>query len=296
MLREVLEFLGLENALLHTQTKKIIDATLGAGGYTLAFCEKGASVLAIEADDQMLQVARERLRKADCDAKLVKGNFSDIKQLALDNGFNEVDAVVFDLGVASEQLTSGSRGFSFQNPSAKLDMRINPNDQGVTASDLLNSLDTGSLIKLFKAVISWGETKKLVEVVVEVRDIKKFETVGDFLEVLDRVYKRRGRIHPATKPFLALRIAVNQELINLEKSLKESIELLKHGGNVVVVSFHSGEDRIVKKKFLDFEKSGLGRVVTKKPVLPTSEEVEKNSRARSAKLRVFEKVEYVQKV
>ena len=295
LLGEVLVYLRLTNA--HSKTKiKVIDATLGGGGYSIAFCKKGVSVLGIEYDPMMFKIAQTRLKQA-CPPNesfvgsftLVKGNFSEIKNVALVHKFDKCDGVVFDLGVSTQQLTSPIRGFSFQNPNALLDMRMDHNAQSVKASDLLNALDKANLKKMFSTTCEYMETLGLVKKIQERRVVKPFTTVGDFLDVTKGIFKAKKGVNPVTKAFMALRMAVNSELENLDAALDSAPELLKSGGRLVVVSFHSGEDRIVKQKMLNFQKNDLGKVVTKRPVVSSDEEIEMNPRARSAKLRVFEK-------
>ncbi|OGM05929.1 16S rRNA (cytosine(1402)-N(4))-methyltransferase [Candidatus Woesebacteria bacterium GWB1_43_5] len=304
MLSEVLLYLGLD-APLHTQAKvttaqsidmsssfsvkTVIDATVGAGGYSREICGTGAKVLGIEIDPAMAEIAKLSLKESCPSFKLIVGNFANIESIAKIEGFEAVWGIVFDLGVASPQLISLTRGFSFKNPDALLDMRLDPENQGVSASDLLNALDKSSLMKLFSQTCQFHESKRLAVRIIEERILKPFETVGDFIEATKGIFKKRGIVNPATRPFLALRIAVNSELENLQVALTDSAKLLKPGGRIVVVSFHSGEDQIVKKTFLQFVKLGLGRVLTKKPIVASRAEIEINPRARSAKLRAFEK-------
>lgn len=254
---------------LHVQKgRKYIDATLGAGGHTEEILRRGGQVLGIEADPKMLEIARKRVGKA-CPT-LFLGNFRDIASIAHKHGFGKVSGVLFDLGISSVHLDSDDRGFSFRDPAAPLDMRLNPETQGVTAADLVNSLNVAQLAEML-------ESKALARKVVELRKIKKFSTVGDLLTLFEN--KKRGRIHPATQVFMNLRIAVNSEYENLKAALPQAFELLDEGGRLVVISFHSGEDRIVKNFF---KRSSL--------ILPSSQEVALNPRARSAKMRVLTKV------
>jgi 16S rRNA (cytosine1402-N4)-methyltransferase len=287
MVTEVVSHLNLK-APLKTQAK-VIDATLGGGGYTIEFCKRWVKVLGIDQDKLMLEKARKRLEIACPLAKLVHGNFVNIKNIAFLNGFEKVNGIVFDLGVATQQLVSSSRGLSFRNPKADLDMRLDPSSQDVKALDLLNVLGKGELVRLFERTCSYIETQRLVKNILERRKVKPFEKVGDLLEAIAGVFSPKMDIDPATKPFLALRMAVNSELENLELALKDSVDLLLPKGRLVVVSFHSGEEAIVKHIFSDFEDRGLGKVLTKKPILPSNLEVKANKRSRSARLRAFEK-------
>jgi len=246
-----------------------IDATFGAGGHTKAILQKGGKVLAIEADPRM--IARESTNPFAPNAKLVQGNFKDMAIIAAKNGFEHVNGILMDLGISSLHLDSDDRGFSFKDPNARLDMRLNTETQGVRAADLLNSLDKAQLAVLL-------ESKSLAQKTLEFRTKKPFETVGDLLTLFES--KKRGKIHPATLTFMNLRIAVNSELENLKETLPRAYEILKKGGRLVVITFHSGEDRIVKEFFKDKD----GEFIT-----PSEEEVARNPRARSAKLRVITK-------
>lgn len=294
LLEEVLTNLHIGNRSGHLKNQgRYVDATLGAGGYTKAICEAGGEVLGIDADDSMLVIAKENLKetlrlRSGRPLVLVQGNFKDIGQIAEENGFNEVDGIVYDLGVSNVHFTDEERGFSFKNENAKLDMRLDTKFQSLKASDLLNALRVEQLRQIFEEVIGRNEAFNLAKRIVARRDIKKFETVGDLLNILDA--KRPGKIHPATKIFMALRIAVNSELDNLRDSLPQALDLIKAGGRIAVVSFHSLEDRIVKDQFNEWEDGRYGRVVTGKPISPKEEEILVNPKSRSAKMRVFEKL------
>jgi 16S rRNA (cytosine1402-N4)-methyltransferase len=295
LLADVLVYLGLTNALSNINTR-FIDATLGAGGYTLSFCKQGVKVLAIDKDPGMINIAKARLEKSFSymrgearSYKLVRGNYSDIKKIAYVEGFDQVDGIVFDLGVATEQLTSPIRGFSFRNPGALLDMRLDVETQGVTASDLLNALDKNALKKLFSVTCDYREVVRLVPRILSRRETNQFATVDDFLEVTKGIFIAKRGVNPVTRAFMALRMAVNTELENLEVALRDSTDLLRSGGRLVVVSFHSGEDKIVKETFVSLAKEEIGKILTKSPVIPSTEELTSNPRARSAKLRVLMK-------
>jgi 16S rRNA (cytosine1402-N4)-methyltransferase len=294
---EVSELLGLDKyAPLNIQAR-LIDATVGLGGHSKEFVSRGWQILGIDADSKSLTVAEKVLNKA-CPShlaekvgsfKLINGNFKDIEKIAKEQDFYNVEAVLFDLGVSVPQLTSKRRGFSFQNPDATLDMRLGKQKQGVTAADLLNALNVKQLTGIFKVVMSHGASVRMSKQIVDQRKIAKFEKVGDFLGLIGDRGGKKG-LHPATLPFMALRIAVNSELDILEDTLPKAFGLLKKGGRLAVISFHSGEDRIVKQVFKKIEGAQDGSVVTKKPIVPDEEEITENKRARSAKLRVIEKL------
>jgi 16S rRNA (cytosine1402-N4)-methyltransferase len=298
--REIVRYL-LVKKNAHLKPKAVyIDATVGLGGHSKDIIKAGCYVLGIDADSQSLSIAEKVLKRA-CPApfklnkkgrcfKLVHGNFRDIDSIAADLQVSKVSGILLDLGVSSMQLTSRSRGFSFQKPSAKLDMRIDKDRQDVKASDLLNVLGQKQLKNLFEVVLGRHESAQIAKAIVEKRKMGKFEKVGDFLQIANQCRTKNKNLHPATLPFLALRIAVNSELENLKIALPKSLDLLKTGGRLAVISFHSGEDKLVKAFIRKAETSNKIRVVTKKPVTPSAKEITNNPRARSAKLRVIEKL------
>lgn len=263
-----------------------IDATIGGGGHTKEIVEQGGKVLGIDQDEDAL----EHVRK-DFDGKesvtLAQGNFRNIKQIAEENGFEKVDGILFDLGVSSYQLDEAGRGFSFRW-SEPLDMRM-AKDTGLTAYDIVNRWSEEQLKDIFE---KYGEEEgagKIAAQIVEARSEKKIETTEELVHIVKRARVYTGEIHPATRVFMALRIVVNDELESIREGLDGAVELLRENGRLCVISFHSLEDRIIKREFQGFEGGGLGRVITKRPITASEEELEKNRRARSAKLRIFEK-------
>lgn len=296
LLEEVIDALGLKVAPLKKQVK-VIDATLGNAGHSIEIIKYGALVLGIDADKKMIDIARDRLQVA-CPSlddsvqrpfKLVLGNFRDIDLIAQKNDFSSANGVLFDLGVSNVHFASTSRGFSFKRRSAKLDMRLNPKMQQVEASDLIEKLRPDQLIKLFSATMSKGEVNRLVNKITDTRERKKIKTVGDFLDICEPVIIKKTKIHPATKAFLALRMAVNSELENLNEVLPKAFDLLGKNGRLVVISFHSGEDRIVKDYFRELVRKDKAIAINQKPIVPKEKEIEINPKARSAKLRIIEK-------
>lgn len=262
-----------------------IDATAGGGGHTQEIVERGGRVLAIDQDDDALAHLKTRFEITDL-VKVAKGNFREIETIALLNGIDIVAGVLFDLGMSSFQLDSSGRGFSFRYDEP-LDMRMDKANE-LTARKIVNDWHRDELVDLF---LRFGEEEKaevVADAIVEARHEKKFETTQDLVRVIETVVKRTGKMHPATKVFQALRIAVNSELESLRDALNQSTELLEPGGRIVVISFHSLEDRIVKNMFRQWEHDGKGRVVTKKPIMANEQETVGNVRARSAKMRVFE--------
>ena len=265
--------------------EKYIDATLGGGGHSEEIVRAGGIVLGIDQDIDAITFVQERLGDK---ITIAQGNFENVGEIALANGFEEVSGVLYDLGISSHQVDVGSRGFSFLKE-APLDMRMSVN-LSVTAADLVNGLNKGELKELFER---YGEEyfgRRIAEAIVREREKAKITTTTQLAQLVASHYPGGNhKVHPATKVFQALRIAVNDELYVLEKSLPQALGLLKKGGRLVVISFHSLEDRIIKNTFEKWEKEGKGKVMTKKPIIPSEEETEKNRRARSSKLRVFER-------
>lgn len=287
MVPEVLA--GLTKAPLNNQKKPlIIDATLGSGGHTKILAEGGAKVLGIEADPEMYNIAKERI--GNTEVFLVNDNFVNIEKIAPRYGFNEVDGILFDLGISSLHYEDFQRGFSFNKPEEILDMRLDNRIQKVKACDLLNSLSKNQLKDLFSQGMQAYLAEKLAEKVVAVRKVHLFSKVKDFLKLFQGTWEKGNQIHPATKAFMALRIAVNSELDNIQEVLPKAFNLLKKGGRILVISFHSGEDVIIKNFFKVKEKEGLARLVTAKPIYASEEEIKKNPKARSAILRILEKI------
>lgn len=292
LLNEVIQYLAVK------KDGKYIDATVGGGGHAKEVCQLGGQLLGIDFDPEALNSAREYLttacpsptqgRGSNASWRLVSGNFKDLKQVALASDFTKVDGILFDLGVSSHQLTSPERGFSFQSE-ALLDMRMDPT-LSVTAADLINGLTQKELEKLFWEMSEEFYFKRLAKAIIEARRLKPIKTARELSEIIIKVLGRwKGKIHPATKVFQALRIVVNDELNNLRQALPQTLELLNDGGRLVIISFHSGEDRIVKRFFKEMEKEDKLKILTEKPIGAKEEELKLNPRSRSAKLRAAER-------
>jgi len=262
-----------------------IDATFGAGGHSTAIADHGGHVVAIDQDPQTAAFVKKESGRV----KLMIGNFAQLKDLVAMAGVGQVQGVLYDLGVSSMQLDQGSRGFSFRED-APLDMRMSQNLQ-VTAKDLVNHLEEKELYAIFTKYAQEQRARAIAHAIVRARRIKPIDTTGQLARVVEEVYRgRRGKLHPATKIFQALRIVVNQELENLVASLPQAVELLKSGGRLAVISFHEGEDRAVKRFFNTQAANEVMKIITKKPIIPSREEIVENSRSRSAKLRIAEKL------
>ncbi len=253
-------------------------------------------VLGIDADQDALAYVKERFKIKDSGLKnltLAKGNFKDLGEIAHLNNFGPVSGVLFDLGVSSHQIDTAERGFSFlkQGP---LDMRMDK-EQSVTAETLVNLLGKGELYDLFNKLGQEHRARAVSSSIVGARKIKAIQTTVELAEVIAKAYGITGEVSDFTKNrinqkvFQALRMAVNNELENLETALPQALKLLEGKGRIAVISFHSLEDGIVKRMFKDFAQKGLGRIITEKPIEAKEDEKERNSRSRSAKLRVFER-------
>ncbi len=274
LLQEVIEGLNVKAG------KKYIDATLGGGGHGLEIVKRGGIVLGIDVDQEAIDFVKLRIEIGK-DLILAQGNFRDLAEIAHKHGFDRVAGIIFDLGVSSHQLNKAERGFSFQKD-APLDMRMDK-ALSVTAADLVNGLYKNELIYIFEKFAGEEMARLIANAIDRARLIKRIETTGQLAAIIEQVKRRRGKVHPATKVFQALRIAVNDELVSLEKALVQGADLLEKDGRMAVISFHSLEDRIVKEFF-------KGRQLTKKPITPLEKEVRVNARARSAKLRIYQNI------
>lgn len=281
LLKETIDYLKIKPG------GKYIDATVGGGGHAAAILKLGGKLLGIDCDPEAIKAARKCLASACPDTfwRLARGNFKDLGQIAKDNSFSKVDGILFDLGVSGRQLETARRGFSF-SLEGPLDMRMDP-ALTVTAADLVNGLTKNELAELFKKFSDEPRAAIIAGDIVRARKLKLIETCGQLVNI---VGAGRGRLHPATRIFQALRVAVNDELNNLSQTLPQAVGLLKPGGRLVVISFHSGEDRIVKN-FLKEQKARRNLIIiNKKPIRATTAEITANPKSRSARLRVGEKI------
>ncbi len=282
LLKETLEFLNVRPG------EKYIDATLGGGGHTWAIIHAGGKVLGIDQDKEALEYVKSNPEFPVPNSRLVitYGNFAHLKEIAAEANFSQVAGILLDLGLSGYQVESAGRGFSFRQD-APLDMRMDQTVETATAADLLNGLGREELAKLFRVYGEEPFAQALARAIVRQRKTGKITTTAQLAEIVSRVVgKRQGKIHPATLVFQALRIAVNDEINCLKAVLPQAQELLKKDGRLVVISFHSLEDRIVKDYFRG---QAVLKVLTEKPLAATPEEIRINPRARSAKLRAAEK-------
>jgi 16S rRNA (cytosine1402-N4)-methyltransferase len=281
-----------------------VDGTLGGGGHAAQILERimpQGRLVAIDADPEALKEAGARLERYRPNVIFYKGNFREIAAILAALGIERVSGILLDLGVSSHQLETPQRGFSFAHD-ARLDMRLDQTG-GRTASDLVNSLPAEELERIFREYGEERMARRIAAAIVRSRKESPVLRTGELAEIVSRAVPapaRRGRIHPATRVFQALRIAVNDELASLEKALADGFELLETGGRFSVISFHSLEDRMVKNYFRSLEKGctcppdfpfctchkvGRAKLITRKAIKPGDAEIENNPRARSARLR-----------
>ncbi len=303
LLEETLEYLDLKTGGVY------IDGTLGGAGHSSEIVKRiipGGVLLGIDQDSNAINAAKERLEAYKDNVIIVRDNFRNIKAIALENGFTEVDGVLLDIGVSSHQLDEDERGFSYMHD-GPLDMRMDAS-RDYNAADIVNDATEQELTRI---ISDYGEEKwavRIAKFIIEERKNGRIETTFKLVDIIKRAIPaaaRREGGHPAKRTFQALRIAVNDELEVLEQAVRDAVDILKPGGRLVVITFHSLEDRIVKTVFNNMErpcicppqlpicmcgKVPLLKVVTRKPVTAGEEELKSNSRSKSAKLRAAERV------
>ena len=283
-----------------------IDCTLGGGSHSEGILERLSDkglLISIDQDTNAIEYSKKRLEKFGSKWKVFKGNFENIDTIAYMAGVDKVDGILMDIGVSSKQLDDPERGFSYRYD-VKLDMRMNI-EQKISAYDVVN---TYSEEQLSKIIFEYGEeryARKIAKLIVEERKSFPIEKTSDLIALIKRAYPERSSKHPAKKTFQAIRIEVNRELEVLENAISKAVELLKVGGRLAIITFHSLEDRIVKNKFKDLATAckcpkdipicvcgGVKKfeIITKKPVIPIDDELKNNNRAHSSKLRILERI------
>ena len=299
LLKEVVEVLAPKAG------ETMVDCTLGGGGHSEALLEAGASVIGLDQDPDALAFAKERrLRRFESRFHPARANFSQLSTVLEGMGVARVDGMLIDLGVSSWQLDTAERGFSFMRE-GPLDMRMNP-EEGPTAADLVNTASAAELVHIFREYGEEPNARRIAAHLVSARMARPFQTTMQLALAIEEASPRRSRVHPATRVFQALRIAVNRELEVLQSVLAQAPALLRPGGRLAIISFHSLEDRIVKEFFKLHSMPELDRpewpaprpnpeyifdALTRKPVIASAEEQQRNPRSRSAKLRAVIKIQ-----
>ena len=288
MLKEVIWWLNIREGGVY------LDCTVGAGGHSRAILDEmrgKVRIIGIDRDEEALKIASQELKEYKEQTTLIKANFRDLPQVIKEENVGLVNGIIYDLGLSSMQLDSQTRGFSFRW-SAPLDMRMD-SSQALTAAHLVGELSQKELEDIFFELGEERWARRIAEFIVEERRQNPIKTTSNLLEVMRRAvpakFRRGRRTHFATRVFQALRIKVNEELENLRVSLSYCFDLLQKEGRVCVISYHSLEDRIVKQKFNEAKEEKLN-ILTKKVIRPSKKEVRINPRARSAKLRVAERI------
>lgn len=283
MSREVIEILAPVEGGIY------VDATVGLGGHSEMILEKighDGKVVGIDRDDNALALTAERLQ----DSRLIlkKGSFSDMESILHSQDMNEADGVLLDLGVSMMQLKDPGRGFSF-NSNERLDMRMD-SSQELSAWDVVNGYSERELVRILKEYGEEYRAMKIVRSIIHDRNNHSIDTCAELAEIISRSIGRHGKVHPATKTFQALRIEVNRELDELRKGLDASLRILRTGGRLCVISYHSLEDRVVKHFIKENAKAAIVKQLLKKPLIPGLDEIRANPSSRSAKLRGAEKL------
>jgi 16S rRNA (cytosine1402-N4)-methyltransferase len=290
LLHEAVEGLKIRNGGVY------VDGTVGNGGHSEAILSTNDSVrvIALDLDTDALRRSRERLAHFGERITFVNDSFRNIKKVTNAMGIEHVDGIIFDFGLSSNQIEESNRGFSFQNDEPLLmTFGKEVSENTLTAKDVVNTWGEESLRTIIKGFGEERYAGRIVRVIVERRDLKPFETTGELVDAIESAVPalyRKGRIHPATRTFQAIRIAVNDELRAIEEGLAGGYQILNSSGRMAAISFHSLEDRIVKRYFRSLHSDGLVKLITKKPIVPTSSEIKNNPRSRSAKLRILEKI------
>ncbi len=291
MQKEAIEYLACMPGKIYA------DCTLGGAGHSIAICKKIAPkgvLIGIDRDPEAVKNAKKVLIEfeKDVNIKIFRANFENIPSLLLSEGIDKVDGILADLGLSLNQIKKSKRGFGFNNDEP-LDMRMNPKNP-ITAEHIVNKFSYDQLVEIFREYGEEPLARYIAEKIRFEREKEEIKSSGRLADIVRRaVYRKkktRGKIDPATKVFMAIRIAVNRELEILDKFMDTASGILNKNGRLCVISFHSLEDRIVKHKIKAMAKKGEIRSLTKKPVIPEQAEVARNSMARSAKLRAFEKL------
>jgi 16S rRNA (cytosine1402-N4)-methyltransferase len=285
LLEEVISYLN------PSSNENFIDCTVGFGGHSLKILEKikpNGKILGIDADLKDIEHFKSIIKDHHLkdNLTLVNGNFKNLKEIVEDNNFFPINGILFDLGLSSWQIEQSGKGFSFLRDEP-LDMRFGKGE--ITAAEIINQWPEEKLAEIFQEYGQERFSRKIARKIVQERKQGRIQNTQQLADLIKRSV-RRSKIHPATRVFQSLRIAVNDELASLEKAIPQAIEILEPQGRLVIISFHSLEDRIVKNLFRQKAKDNLIKILTKKPISPNLEEIEMNRRSRSSKLRAIQKI------
>lgn len=289
LLNEAIESLNLKSGSIY------FDGTLGGAGHVMKVCSDfngSVRVIAVDRDNGAIKRAEGKLVKTNCKCDFVLSDYRNIDNVLKNLGVEKVDAILLDLGLSSDQLDASGRGFTFKNDEPLL-MTFSDSEERVTAEIIVNNWGEETIADIIYAYADERYSRRIAKAIVESRKTKPIKTTFDLLKIIENAvpsFYKRGKIHFATKTFQALRIAVNDEISALKDGMKKGWELLNTGGRMAIISFHSVEDREVKNYFREKSKNGEGILISKKPIVPKDEEIRENSRSRSAKMRVIEKV------
>jgi len=275
----------------------VVDATLGGGGHTVEICRlfgDKVKVIGLDADAGALEKAKERLEEMSCRVETKMSNFRDLGKVLNEMKISQVDKILADLGLSTFALEEFGRGFSFQKDEPLLmTFQTAPTEEDLTANEIVNDWAEENITQILWGYGEERYGRKIAKAIAEARDKKRIETTTELVEIIKNAVPKfytRQKTHFATKTFQALRIATNDELRTLSDFLSIAFERLAPNGRIAIISFHSLEDRIVKRFFKEKEKEERGLLITKKPIIPSLEEIQENKRSRSAKLRIIQKI------
>ncbi len=291
LLHETIDALNIKN------NSVVFDGTLGGGGHALEIITRFSDIalyIGCDMDNDAIERVEKKFESIATPHKFFNTNFREVKKIIIESGRMHIDCAHFDLGLSSFQLEESGRGFSFlRDEPLMMTMRTNTDGKSLTAEDIVNTLDAEQIAGI---IFRYGDerySRRIARAIVEARKRKPITTSLELANIIEQAVPKRGKkkgIHPATKSFQAIRIAVNDELESVEVGVKDAFDMLTTGGRIAVISFHSLEDRIIKHLFQSLSKDGRGKLIFKKPLTPSLSEIKHNPRSRSAKLRVIEKI------
>ena len=291
LLNETIDGLDLEKGNI------VVDGTINVGGHSVQICKHiGATghLIGIDEDSDALAMAKRNLKDVLPKVTLINGNFRNIDALLSETGIEKVDRLLLDIGLSNRQLADSKRGFSFMKDEPLLmTFDPDPKEGELTAEEIINTWDEENIADIIYGYGGERFARRIAKNIISARREKKITGTTELVEIIEKSIPRfatRSKIHPATKTFQALRITVNDELRALKEGISKGLNILDKGGRMAIISFHSGEDRIVKQMFREYQSEGFVEILTKKPIAPSSEELEANPKARSAKLRIIKKI------